>query len=53
MAYAFAVGQIGGPVLVRYAVRADGGLSEALVIACAVLVAGSGVLALSRRSPPA
>jgi len=53
MAYAFAVGQIGGPVLVRYAVRADGGLSEALVIACAVLVAGAGVLALSRRSPPA
>jgi len=53
MASAFAVGQIGGPVLVRYAVRADGGLSEALVIACAVLVAGAGVLALSRRSPPA
>jgi len=53
MASAFAVGQVGGPVLVRYAVRADGGLSEALVIACAVLVAGSGVLALSRRSPPA
>jgi len=53
MASAFAVGQVGGPVLVRYAVRADGGLSEALVIACAVLVAGAGVLALSRRSPPA
>jgi len=53
MASAFAVGQIGGPVLVRYAGRAGGGFSEALVIACAVLVAGAGALALSRRSPPA
>src|SRR2546426_4073477 len=46
LASAFAVGQIGGPVLVRYAGRADGGLSAAPVSACAVLVAGSGVLAL-------
>jgi len=49
LASAFAVGQIGGPVVVRYAARADGGFSEALVIACAVLVAGAGVLLIRRR----
>jgi hypothetical protein len=53
LASAFAVGQIGGPVVVRYAARADGGFSEALAIACAVLVASARVLAISRRSPPA
>ena len=49
LASAFAVGQIGGPVVVRYAARAEGGFSEALVIACAVLVAGAGVLLIRRR----
>ena len=49
LASAFAVGQIGGPVVVRYAARAEGGVSEALVIACAVLVAGAGVLLIRRR----
>jgi hypothetical protein len=49
LASAFAVGQIGGPVVVRYAARADGGFSAALVIACAILVAGRGVLLISRR----
>ena len=49
LASAFAVGQIGGPVVVRYAARAEGGFSEALVIACAVLVASAGVLLIRRR----
>src|SRR5882672_5548800 len=44
LASAFAVGQIGGPVVVRYAVRVDGGFSAALVIACAVLVASACLL---------
>ena len=48
LASAFAVGQIGGPVVVRYAVRADGGFAAALVIACAVLVVSAGLLLSSR-----
>src|SRR3989454_4451991 len=53
MASAFAVGQIGGPGLVRYAVRADGGLPQAPLIASAGPVPRAGVLALRRPAPPA
>jgi hypothetical protein len=35
---------VGGPVVVRYAMRADGDFSAALAIACAVLVASAALL---------
>jgi len=41
MAAAFAVGQIVGPVGVSYLVRAHGGFSEALVVACLLLIASA------------
>ena len=50
LASAFAIGQIGGPIIVRCAVRADGGFAPALSVACAVLVASAGVLWWHRAS---
>ncbi|HEU5319202.1 MAG TPA: YbfB/YjiJ family MFS transporter [Methylomirabilota bacterium] len=48
LASAFAVGQIVALVGVSYLVRADGGLSGALVVACLVLLASAGALAVRR-----
>ena len=56
LASAFAVGQIGGPVVVRTVARGHDGFSEALVIACVVLVVAACVVAAparrARRWPP-
>jgi MFS family permease len=51
MTSAFAVGQIGGPVLVSYLARADGGFREALLFASALLVASALVLGRHRAGP--
>jgi hypothetical protein len=49
MTAAFATGQIGGPLLVTYAVGPSGDLSRPLLIACLLLVVSAG--ALSRPRP--
>jgi predicted MFS family arabinose efflux permease len=41
MASAFAVGQIAGPLAVSSVVRTDGGFSDALVVACLLLLASA------------
>ena len=49
LASAFAIGQIGGPIVVRVAIGADRGLAFTLVLACAVLLVSAGALGLSAR----
>jgi MFS family permease len=44
MTAAFATGQIGGPLLVTYAVGASGDLSRPLLIACLLLIVSAGAL---------
>ena len=47
MTAAFAAGQIAGPLSVSFLVGAGGGFAGALLIACALLVAGAALLATS------
>ena len=53
LASAFAVGQIGGPIVVRVALGAERGFSTTLVLACATLLMSAAALAWSRRPSPA
>ena len=51
LASAFAIGQIGGPLVVRGVVRGDNNFAAALLIAGAVLVGTAALLAVRARRP--
>ena len=49
MAAAFSIGQIAGPIVVRYTIGSDGGFSRPLIVAGLVLCASAGALARAAR----
>jgi hypothetical protein len=53
MTAAFATGQIGGPLVVSYAVGPHGDFSRPLVAACLLLVVSAGILSRPRADTPA